>query len=73
MGRLATVGRVVEQTLRRLKFAPVDKDWPAEAPDHQAFIRADYSMCCSWHEEQSFLVSQPRRFELPLSWLRGKR
>jgi hypothetical protein len=25
--------------------------------DHRASIRADYSMCCAWHEEHSFLPS----------------
>jgi hypothetical protein len=43
----------IRRTMRRL--APVgDKPIP---PDHAAFIRPDYSLCCAWHEAHSFRPS----------------
>jgi hypothetical protein len=43
----------IRRTIQRV--TPIDSQ--LTPPDHRASIRADYSMCCAWHEEHSFLPS----------------
>jgi hypothetical protein len=44
--------RVVTRATRR--FAPVGRAESRPRPTHQAYIKADFSMCCAYHEERSF-------------------
>jgi hypothetical protein len=44
--------RVVTRVTQRL--APLGRDESTPRPTHQAYIKADYSMCCADHEARSF-------------------
>jgi hypothetical protein len=44
--------RVVTRVTRR--FAPLGDGASGPPPDHQAYIKADFSLCCAYHEERSF-------------------
>jgi hypothetical protein len=43
---------VLSDLIRQLR----EKASAAERPDHEPYIRADYAMCCAWHEEHAFWV-----------------
>jgi hypothetical protein len=43
---------VVTRVVKR--FAALGDAESARPPDHRPSIKADYSMCCSYHEEHSF-------------------
>jgi hypothetical protein len=47
---------VVTRGARR--FAPVGRDESGPRPTHRAYIKADMSMCCAYHEECSFHVTR---------------
>jgi hypothetical protein len=50
------VERVVTRVTRR--FAPLGRGESGPPPDHQAYIKADLSMCCVYHEENSFRITR---------------
>jgi hypothetical protein len=58
----------VKRALGRL--VPVD-GWPTTPPDHRAYIRADYSMCCEYHERTFYMRELKVLYaeDDPLRWL----
>jgi hypothetical protein len=50
--RVQQGAHVVTRVTRR--FAPLGDVESGPPPDHQAYIKADYSLCCAYHEERSF-------------------
>jgi hypothetical protein len=40
------------------RFAALGREESGWPPDHRAFIRADHTMCCPYHEEYGFHVTR---------------
>jgi hypothetical protein len=56
--KLRQAATQAERAVTRVRgtFAPVGEGWSAPPPDHKATIKADYSLCCAYHEEHAFMA-----------------
>jgi hypothetical protein len=57
--RLRQAATQVDRAVTRVTrgFVPVG-DGVGAPPDHTAYIKADHSLCCAWHEEYGFTATR---------------